>query len=152
MTTLLRRFALLSLLGLAVPLLAQAQSENIETVEGAQGQRMTLTAQPHSLAEGLSVRAMGIETTMDSTRWAFSLIGASHDADVSIQYGGETLPVESVNPPSDGGVGPVRVYVSQRTFLTMAETGGVTLTVGDVTAPLPEQLRREMRQIFERVS
>jgi hypothetical protein len=57
-----------------------------------------------------------------------------------------------VNPPADGGVGPVRVYVSQQTFLTMAETGGVTLTVGDVTAPLPEQLRREMRQIFERVS
>jgi hypothetical protein len=152
MMTPVRRFVLISLLGLGVPLLAQGQSENIKTVEGARGQKMTLTAQPHSLAEGLSVRAVGVETTMDSTRWALSLIGAAPDADVSIGYGGETLPVESVNPPADGGVGPVRVYISQQAFLTMAETGGVTLTIGDVTASLPEQLRREMRQIFERVS
>lgn len=150
--TLVRRFVLISLFGLLVPLLAQGQSENIETVEGARGERMTLTAQPRSLAEGLSARAMGVETTMDSTRWALTLIGAAPDADISIRYGGETLPVKSVDPPADGGVGPVTVYVSQQTFLTMAETGGITLTVDDVSASLPEQLRREMRQIFERVS
>ncbi|MFB6247153.1 MAG: hypothetical protein ABEL97_01120 [Salinibacter sp.] len=152
MTTAVRRFALLTLLGLLMPLLAPAQSENIETVEGARGQKMTLTARPHSLAEGLSARAMGVVTAMDSTRWALSLIGAAPDAEVSIRYGGETLPVKSVNPPADGGAGPVTVYVSQQTFLTMAETGSVTLTIGDVTTSLPEQLRREMQQIFERVS
>ena len=152
MMTVARRSLLLGLLGLHLPGLALAQQENIETVEGPRGERMTLTAQPHSLAEGLSVRAMGIETTMDSTRWALSLIGAAHDAEVSLSYGDQSLPVEQVRPPEDGGVGPVKVYVSRETFRTMAETSSVTLTVGDVTATLPEQLRREMQRIIERVS
>jgi hypothetical protein len=95
---------------------------------------------------------MGIETTMDSTRWALSLIGAEPGEEVSIHYGDESLPVRDVRPPADGGVGPIKVYVSQETFLTMAETGGVRLRVGGTTATLPEQMRREMRVIFERVS
>ena len=150
--TVVRRSLLLGLLGLLVSGLAHAQLENVETVEGPRGERMTLTVQPYSLAEGLSVRAMGIETTMDSTRWALSLIGAEPGEEVSIHYGNESLPVRDVRPPEDGGVGPIKVYVSQETFLTMAETGGVRLRVGGVTATLPEQMRREMQIIFERVS
>jgi len=147
-----RRALLLSILGVLVPALAQGQAENIQTVEGPRGEQMTVTAQPHGLADGLSVRAMGIETTMDSTRWALSLIGAEPGEAVSIRYGDESLTVEAVRPPADGGPGPIKVYVSQETFLTIAETGGVRLTAGGVTATLPEQLRREMRIIFERVS
>jgi len=112
---------------------------------------MTVTAQPHSVADGLSVRAMGIETTMDSTRWALSLIGADPEADISLSYGGESLSIEEISRPEDG-VGPTEVYVTQETFLTMAEMGAVTLTVGGTTRSLPEQLRREMQEIFERVS
>jgi len=152
MFSLVRRVFLLGVLGLLVPILAQGQAENIQTVEGPRGEQMTLTAQPHSLADGLSVRAMGIETTMDSTRWALSLIGAEPGEEVTIHYGDESLPVRKVQPPQDGGPGPIRVYISQETFLTMAETGGLRLRVGGVTAPLPEQMRREMQIIFERVS
>lgn len=124
------------------------QSENVTTVEGPQGEKMTVTAQPHSVAEGLSVRAMGIEAP-DTTRWALSLIGAPPEADISLTYGDESLPVERISRPEDG-IGPTEVYVTQETFLTMAETGTVTLTVGDVTTSLPEQLRKEMQEIFER--
>jgi len=148
----IRRAILFSILGLFVPVLALAQAENIQTVEGPRGEQMTVTAQPHGLADGLSVRAMGIETTMDSTRWALSLIGAEPGETVSIRYGEESLPVEDVRPPADGGPGPIKVFVSQETFLTIVETGGVRLTVGDVTATVPEQLRREMRIIFKRVT
>jgi hypothetical protein len=152
MLSLARRILLLSALALLVPVLARGQVENIQTVEGPRGEQMTLTAQPHSLADGLSARAIGIETLMDSTRWALSLIGAEPGEEVSIHYGNESLPVRDVRPPEDGGVGPIKVYVSQETFLTMAETGGVRLRVGGVTATLPEQMRREMQIIFERVS
>jgi hypothetical protein len=141
---------LLAVLGLLVTVPVQAQSGNITTVEGARGEKMTITAQPHSVAEGLSVRAMGIAAP-DTTRWALSLIGADPEADISLSYGGESLPIENVSRPEDG-VGPTEVYVSQETFLTMAETGTVTLTVGGTTRSLPEQLRREMKKIFEQVT
>ncbi len=137
----------LVLLGLLAAVPVQAQSGNVTTVEGAQGEKMTVTAQPHSVAEGLSVRAMGIQAP-DTTRWALSLIGADPEADISLSYGGESLPIESVSRPEDG-VGPTEVFVTQETFLTMAETGTVTLTVGGTARSLPEQLRREMKEIFE---
>jgi hypothetical protein len=132
----------------AVP--AAAQWENIESVEGPYGSDMTLTKQPHGVAEGLSVRALAIGRS-DTTQWALSLIGAAPDDDISVAFGDESLPLQDVQRPSDG-VGPTKVFVSKEAFLTMAETQTVTLRVGDVTAALPKQLRREMKEIFRRAS
>jgi hypothetical protein len=129
---------------------AAAQWENIGTVEGPEGGKMTLTKSPHSVAEGLSVRAVGVAAP-DTTRWALSLIGAAPEDTISISYEGESVPILGVDRPSDG-IGPTKVFVSQETFLTMAETTAVRLRVGDRTAPLPAQLRREMKQIFDRVT
>lgn len=129
---------------------ALAQWSNIETVEGAYGQQITLTKQPHNVGDGLSARALGVAAT-DTTRWALSLIGASPEDTIAVTYGGETLAVLDVQHPEDN-VGPTKVYVSAETFLTMAETEAVTLRVGDVTTSLPAQLRREMEEIFRRVS
>ncbi|PQJ36379.1 hypothetical protein BSZ35_08360 [Salinibacter sp. 10B] len=146
----LRLFFLIGVFGLcALP--AAAQSENVTTVEGADGEQMTLTAQPHSVADGLSVRAMGIEATDTATRWVLSLIGADPEDEISLTYGDQSLRILEVNRPDDG-VGPTKVYVTQEDFLTMAETGTVTLTVGDVSTTLPEQLRREMRMIFDKIT
>jgi hypothetical protein len=147
----LRSWIFAVLLGLfAVPAAAQ-QSENVKTVEGADGEKMTLTAQPFGVADGLSVRAMGIKAADTANRWVLSLIGASPEDDISLTYGDESLRILEVNRPDDG-IGPTKVYVSQEDFLTMAETGTVTLTVGDVSISLPEQLRREMRIIFNKVT
>lgn len=132
----------------AIP--AAAQWENIETVEGPYGEEMTLTKRPHGVADGLSVRALSISRS-DTTRWAISLIGASPKDPLAITYGDESLSIQDVQSPSDG-VGPTKVFVSAEAFLTMAETQTVTLRVGDVTAALPDQLRREMKEIFERVN
>jgi hypothetical protein len=129
---------------------AVAQWENIETVEGAYGEQITLLKQPHSVADGLSARALGIAAT-DTTTWALSLIGAAPDDAISVAYGDEQLPVLDVQRPSDG-IGPTKVFVSESSFLTMAESETVTLTVGSTRAPLPEPLRREMKEIFRRVN
>lgn len=147
-----RRLLLISAfsLFLATPMLAQ--SGNVKTVEGPRGEKMTVTAQPHGVAEGLSVRAMGISPpNADTTRWALSLIGAAPEDSISLRYGEESLPITQINRP-EGGVGPVKVYVSRQAFLTMAETSTVTLTVGGVSATLPSQLRQEMRDIFKSMS
>ena len=139
----------LLLLGVASILLSGhclAQLSNVDTVEGPRGEKTTLTAQPHGIADGLSVRALGIAAP-DTTRWALSLIGAGPDEEIALQYAGESLPLLSVQRPDDG-VGPTRVYVSQETFLTMAETSTVTLRVGATSVSLPDQLRREMAAIF----
>lgn len=132
----------------AIP--AAAQWENIETVEGPYGMEMTLTKRPHGAAEGLSVRALAMARA-DTTRWAISLIGAVPDDTLAITYGDESLSIQDVQSPSDG-VGPTKVFVSAESFLTMAETQTVMLRVGDVTTALPDQLRREMKEIFERVN
>jgi len=146
-----RRFFLLAgLLVFVLPSAVHAQSGNVQTVEGAQGKKTTLTAQPHKVAEGLSVRAMGVVDS-DTTRWALSLIGVGPDEAVSLAYGNESLPVYDIQRPDDG-IGPTTVFVSQRAFLLMAETGSVRLTVGDVTTGLPTSLRREMKIIFRRVT
>lgn len=129
---------------------AVAQWENIETVEGPYGENTTLTEQPHSLGEGLSVRALGIAGT-DTTRWALSLIGAAPEDTISLVYESESLPIKAIDRPS-GGVGPIKVFVSPETFLTMAESGAVSLRVGKRTVSLPAQLRKEMKKIFERVT
>lgn len=139
---------LVGLLVLLVPTPAAAQWENIDTVEGAQGQDMILTVQPHQLAEGLSARALSI-VRRDSTRWALGLIGVPPGEDVSLTYGDEALPIYRVERPEDG-IGPVRVFVSGETFLTLAESGSAAIHVGNVRAALPDQLRREMRRIFEK--
>ncbi|PSQ97059.1 MAG: hypothetical protein BRD55_03885 [Bacteroidetes bacterium SW_9_63_38] len=129
---------------------AQAQMDNIDTVEGPRGAETTLTAQPHGVADGLSVRALGIAAP-DTTRWALSLIGAESGDEISLRHGNESLPRLAVQRPDDG-VGPTRVYVSQQTFLTMAESSSVTLQVGTVSASLPDPLRREMSVVFERTA
>jgi hypothetical protein len=145
----LRHLLFVGLFGLLAPS-ALAQSGNVKTVEGPRGERMTLTAQPHQVAEGLSVRAMGIDGP-NGTRWALSLIGAAPDDSIALQYGDQLLSVERVSRPDDG-IGPTKVYVRREDFLTMAETSTVTLIVGDVSAALPEALRREMRRIIEEVT
>ena len=129
---------------------AVAQWENIETVEGAYGEQITLTRQPHGIADGLSARALGI-ASRDTTQWALSLIGAVSEDEIVVTYGDEQLPILDVQRPSDG-IGPTKVFVSKSSFLTMAESTTVTLKVGDVEASLPAPLRREMKEIFRRVS
>jgi len=138
-------------LGVALCLLpgnCLAQMNNVDTVEGPRGDETTLTAQPHRVADGLSVRALSIAAP-DTTRWALSLIGAAPDAEIALRYGEESLPLHAVQRPDDG-VGPTRVYVSEQTFLTMTEASTVTLQVGPTSGPLPDRLRREMKTIFER--
>jgi hypothetical protein len=139
--------SLLLLLSAAAP--AAAQWENIETVEGAYGEQITLTRQPHSLADGLSARALGVAAP-DTTTWALSLIGAAPDEEITVTYGGEPLPILDVQRPDDG-VGPTKVFVPEEAFLTMAETETVTLRVGDVETSLPSQMRQEMAEIYKRV-
>ncbi len=145
-----RVWFLVALLGLLTAP-AVAQSDNVTTVEGANGKQTTMTAQPHSVASGLSVRAMGIDAPDTTTRWVISLIGAAPEDSISLTYGDQSLRILEVNRPDDG-IGPTKVYVSGEDFLTMAETEAVTLSVGDVSVALPEQLRREMQLIFEKVS
>jgi len=137
-----------SLLVNAAP--AWAQWKNIDTVEGPYGEETTLTKTPHKVAEGLSVRALGISAS-DTTRWALSLIGAAPEDTISVMYGRETLSIRDVDRPS-GGMGPTKVFVSGEAFLTMAESVGVKVRVGNRTVSLPDQLRREMKQIFEQVN
>jgi hypothetical protein len=138
---------LLFILGAVAP--ATAQWKNIETVEGAYGEEITLTKQPHSVSDGLSARALGI-VAPDTTKWVLSLIGTAPEDEIEVRYGGEALTILAIQRPDDG-VGPTKVFVSEEAFLTMAETEAVTLRVGDVKAPLPAQLRREMKEIFGRV-
>jgi uncharacterized phage protein gp47/JayE len=135
---------------LVPPCPGYAQATNVKTVEGAQGKKTTLTAQPHRMAEGLSARAMGV-VDPDTTRWALSLIGVGPDESIALTYGDESLPVYDVQRPDDG-VGPTTVFVSPRAFRLMAETGTVRITVGAVTTSLPQKLRREMRIILRRVT
>lgn len=141
------RVLLVGLLSLFIAIAGRAQSNNIETVEGPRGEQITLTAEPHSIADGLSVRAMRLIES-DTTQWALSLIGAPPEDDISLTAGDESIPIERVRRPDDG-IGPTDVFVSQETFLTLAETETAALQVGEVTASLPAALRREMTQIIE---
>ncbi|PSR04861.1 MAG: hypothetical protein BRD54_01055, partial [Bacteroidetes bacterium SW_8_64_56] len=70
---------------------------------------------------------------------------------IGLSLGGETLPIEDISRPEEGEVGPTRVYLSQQTFLTVADRSDVRLRIGDATTQLPDQMRTEMRQIFEKV-
>jgi len=127
-----------------------AQFDNIETVEGpGSGEETTLTVTPHPLADGLSVRALGIAGS-DTTRWALRLLGVERDPSIHIAYGSDSLEVVRVEQPEAGEVGPTTVYVNRDAFVTMAEMGTVTLVVDSVRTSLPESLRREMQIIFER--
>lgn len=131
---------------------AVGQNANLETVEGpGAGERTTLTPTPYSLADGLSVRVLGV-SGRDTTRWGFRLIGAERDDDIRLRYGGEELPIVRIDRPAEGEIGPTTVYVGREAFLTMAETETVTLQVGDTRTSLPDDLRRQMRRIFEVVT
>ena len=133
----------------AGPTPAHAQWENIDTVQGAQGKKTTLTKRPRRLADGLSARALGISAP-DTTRWALSLIGADAEDAIELKYGNESLPILDIERPSDG-VGPTQVFVSESTFRTIADTKAVRIQVGVTTAAVPPKLRREMGEILRRV-
>ncbi|MFO8099388.1 MAG: hypothetical protein R6T83_07160 [Salinibacter sp.] len=131
---------------------AAAQSENVTTVEGPNdGENTTLTAQPHSLADGLSARAIGISAP-DTTRWGLRLIGADDAESIEFRQAGDPLPITRIDRPGEDDAGPTSVYVDQETFLLMAETSTIALRVGTARVELPEALRREMKQIFETVT
>ncbi len=130
---------------------AAAQSSNIETIEGSSpGEKMTLTVTPHVLNDDVSARAVGIESPT-GTRWAFTLIGIRQADSVGLSLGGEALPIEDISRPGEDEVGPTRVYVSQKTFFTVAEQDGARLHVGDATVSLPAPMRADMQQIFDAV-
>jgi len=128
-----------------------AQSSNIETVEGSSpGEKMTLTITPHVLNDDVSARAVGIERPT-GTRWALTLIGIARTDSIRLTLGDEPLPIEDISRPGEEEVGPTRVYLSKKTFLTAADQDGVRLHVSDATMSLPAQMRTEMQQIFEDV-
>jgi hypothetical protein len=130
---------------------AAAQSSNIETVKGSNpGEEMTLTITPHVLNDDVSARAVGIKSPT-STRWALTLIGIARADSVRLMLGNEALPIEDISRPGEDEVGPTRVYLSRKTFLTVADQDGARLRVGDATMSLPVQMRKEMRQIFDAV-
>lgn len=111
---------------------------------------MTLTITPHVLNDDVSARAVGVDSP-SGTRWALTLIGISRADSIRLTLGDDTLPVEDISRPAEDEVGPTRVYLSQKTFLTVAERDGVRLHVGDTALPLPAQMREEMQQIFDDV-
>jgi hypothetical protein len=130
---------------------ATAQSSNLDTVEGpGTGEKTTLTITPHTLTEEVSARALGVKSP-SGTRWALTLIGISPADSIELILEGEALPIKDISRPEEGEVGPTRVYLSQQTFLTVADRSDVRLRIGDATTQLPDQMRTEMRQIFEKV-
>jgi hypothetical protein len=129
-----------------------AQHPNLDTVEGpSAGEETTLMISPHSLSEDVSARALGVKSP-NSTRFALTLIGITRADSIGLTLGDEALPIEEISRPAEDEVGPTRVYLSQKTFLTLAETSGVRLHVGDKTMQLPSPMREEMRKIFETVA
>ncbi|MFP4228424.1 MAG: hypothetical protein ACLFTE_06310 [Salinivenus sp.] len=137
---------------LFAPAPAAAQSENVTTVEGPNdGENTTLTERPHSLADGLSVRAFGISAP-DTTRWGLRLIGADDAESIELRQADDPVPIVQIDRPDEDEVGPTSVYVDQQSFLLMAETATITIRVGNVHVELPEALREEMQQIFEATS
>lgn len=130
---------------------AAAQFSNLDTVEGpSSGETTTLMIAPHSLTENVSGRAIGIKSPND-TRFALTLIGITSADSIGLTLDDEALPIEEVSRPAEGEIGPTRVYVSQQTFLTLAERTGVRLHIGDTSTQFPDQMRKEMRKIFEDV-
>lgn len=130
---------------------ATAQSSNVETVEGPNaGEETTLTITPHALNEDVSARALGVASPSE-TRWALTLIGVTRADSIRLTLGDEALPIEEISRPAKDEVGPTRLYLSQKTFLTVAETEEVRLHVGESTMSLPAQMRKEMQQIFDTV-
>jgi len=151
----LRRVLPLLLAGCCAAFLApaaMAQHPNLDTVEGpSAGEETTLMISPHSLSEDVSARALGVKSP-NSTRFALTLIGITRADSIGLTLGDEALPIEEISRPAEDEVGPTRVYLSQKTFLTLAETSGVRLHVGDKTMQLPSPMREEMRKIFETVA
>lgn len=150
----LRRLLVVLIVGCLGALLAapaSAQSSNIETIEGpGEGKSTTLTITPHVLTDDVSARAIAVESP-NGRRWALTLIGTSSADSIRLTLGDESLPIEDVSRPEEGEVGPTRVYLSQETFLTIADTPEVRLLVGDATTSIPDQMRTEMRKIFDEV-
>lgn len=147
-----RCYSLFVILGVALFLSAPAAAQsNLDTVKGPNaGEETTLTLTPHELAENLSVRAMGIEGP-NYSRWALTVIGAAPDDSIALSMGNETLPIEDIDRPDEGETGPVTFYVSEETFLTIADTEGARLHVGDASMSFPDALRRDMKLIYEQV-
>jgi hypothetical protein len=128
-----------------------AQSSNLDTIEGpGQGESTTLTITPHVLTDDVSARAIAVKSP-NGLRWALTLIGTTPSDSLRLTLGDESLPIEDISRPEEGEVGPTRMYLSQKTFLTIAETTSVRLHVGDDKTPIPDQMRTEMRKIFGKV-
>ncbi len=148
-----RYCSLFAILGVALFLCSPAVAQsNLDTVKGPNpGEETTLTLTPYEVSDDVSVRAMGIEGP-NYSRWGLTLIGAAPDDSLTLTMGDETLPIEDVDRPDEGETGPITLFVSEETFLTIADTEGVQLHVGDASMPFPEALRRDMQLIYEQVT
>ncbi len=150
----LRRLLPFLLVGCCAVLLAPAaaaQYSNLDTVEGpSAGEETTLTISPHSLTEDVSARAIGVKSPND-TRFALTLIGVTPKDSIGLTLDGETLPIEEISRPAEDEIGPTRVYLSQKTFLMLADRTGVRLHIGGKTTQIPDQMRKEMQKIFETI-
>ena len=151
----LRRASFLLIAGCCAALLAPtavAQYSNLDTVEGpSAGEETTLMISPYSVTEDVSARALGVKSP-GSNRFAITLIGVTRTDSIGLTLDGEALPIEEITRPAEDEVGPTRIYLSQKTFLTLAERRGARLHIGETKARLPDQMRKEMMKIFETVA
>ena len=130
----------------------QAQYQNIDAVGGpGVGEQTILTISPHRLNADLSARALGIKSPRRASQWALTLIGADPDAEIGLRLGKDTLSVDRISRPEDGP-GPVQVYMTEQTFLTLADSPMARLVVDGTRVSLPKVLRQEMQVIFDRVT
>lgn len=142
--------AVLVLVGLvATP--ATAQRARISTVEGpGVGEKTTLSMFPHSVGEGLSLRAVGVQGR-DTTRWMLMVIGVRTDtATVQISAGSTVLARTTVANPNPQ-TGPHQVALTKEDFLTLSEAETAQITVNGTTVPLPSVLQVDMKAIFRKV-
>jgi hypothetical protein len=148
----LRSLSIVAVLA-AVLLLAagapEAAAQNVTTVEGpGAGEKTTMSLSPHRLTDDVSVRAVGVRSS-DSTRWAFTLIGADRVESVSFVVGGDTLPAASIDRPNETGA--VTVFMSQDAFLSLARTEGAAIILNGTRVSLPTAVRKDMQSIFSKV-
>jgi hypothetical protein len=127
----------------------EAAAQNVTTVEGpGAGEETTMSLSPHRLTDDVSVRAVGVSSS-DSTRWAFTLIGADRVESAAFVVGGDTLPATSIDRPNETGA--VTVFMSRETFLSLSRTDGSAIVLNGTKVSLPTAVRKDMQSIFSKV-
>lgn len=128
----------------------QSAAAQVVIQETRTGERTAMSESPHRVAEDMMVRAVAMSDEQGLT-WALIFYGTDGAGQVHITANKETVEPTQVTTDPEAPGGRTRVFFTESTFYQIGHATTVQIKIGDTTFNLPDEARKDIQLVHEKV-